>query len=123
MSEFVKGKHGHKKKIRNKVETICTVTIINKLISQPEIIGISKKVSYETSHTFDKEQLCRYPRLSIAAYDNIPEFISEFSELLDSCTIKSQPITVENLHPNLVERIHKSLREIMRTKDLLIVKI
>ena len=50
-------------------------------------------------------------------YDNGSEFTSEFKELLDSCGIKSQPTTVENPRPNLVERMHRTLGEMTRTED------
>ena len=57
------------------------------------------------------------PRSSIVVHDDGSELASEFKELLDSCGIKSQPTTVENPLPNLVERMHRTLGEMIRTED------
>ena len=117
INETVKGKRGRNKKVQTKVATIYALTMIDEASSWPKIIRIADKTSYEASKTFDREWLCRHPRPSVMIHDNGPEFTSEFLELLSSYGIKSQPTTVKNPRPNIVERMHETLSEMIRTED------
>ena len=52
----------------------------------------------------------------MSIHDNRTEFAQEFQETLQSCGMKSQPIAAENLRPNLVERVHRTLSDVIRTE-------
>ena len=54
----------------------------------------------------------------ITIYDNGTEFTQEFQDMLQSCRTKSQSIRIENPRPNLVERIHRNLGDIIRTEHV-----
>ena len=82
---------------------MCTLTVINKATSWPEIVRINDKISLETSKMLDITWLCRYSRLNHVVHDNGSKFTTEFQELLNSYGITSQPTTVKNPRPNLVE--------------------
>ena len=51
------------------------------------------------------------------AHDNGSKFTTEFQELLASYGIESNPTTVENPRSNLVERMHRTLGDRIRTED------
>ena len=50
-------------------------------------------------------------------HDNRTEFTSEFLELLASYAIDSVPIIVENLYPNLVKHMHRTLGDMIRVEN------
>ena len=109
ITEYVTGKRGCRKKVRNKLVTIYTLTIIDKAISQPEIMRIKDNTMHEAARAFHKEQLCRYLRPARVIHDNRSEVATKSLELIASYDIKSTPITVENSRLNIVERMHKIL--------------
>ena len=49
-------------------------------------------------------------------HENASKFLLEFWELLSSYEIKSSLITVENSRPNIIEQMHYSLEDMIRTK-------
>jgi len=84
-----------------------------------EITEIPNKTSACISNKFDQVWLCRYPRPQKCIYDNGGEFKSaEFTELLDSYNIKKCPTTVRNPAANMVERVHLTLGNMLRTHEL-----
>ena len=106
ISEYIKTKKGKSKKVRNKIETIYAVAMLDEATSWPEIIRVADKTSLEVSKVADKDWLCRYPRPKQIVHDNGTEFLSEFQELLASYAIASCSITVENPRPNIAKRMH-----------------
>ena len=78
---------------------------------------MADKTSSETSRVFVREWLFRYPRPKMTTHDNGTEFTQEFQKTLQSCGIRRKPITVENLWPNLVERMCQTLGDMIRTEN------
>jgi hypothetical protein len=62
---------------------------------------------------------CRYPRCRNIIYDNGSEFKLHFQSLCDSFGLKRKPTSVKNPQANaLLERIHQTLANMMRTAEL-----
>ena len=97
------------------------MTMINEAASWVEMICIEDKTSYKTSRFFDQEWLCRCPRSEITIHDNGTEFTQEFQDSVQSCGLKIQPMKVENPRPNLVERMHRTLGDVIRTENFEVV--
>ena len=84
-----------------------------------EIAEIGNKKAETAASKLDESWLCRYPRPSRCIFDNGNEFLGkEFQELLDSYGIKPTPTTVKNPQANHVERVHQTLGNMLRTKEL-----
>ena len=84
-----------------------------------EITEIPNKQSISIANKFDQIWLCRYPRPQKCIYDNGKEFTgTEFTELLDSYNIKKCPTTIRNPSANMVERVHLTLGNMLRTQEL-----
>ena len=82
-------------------------------------MGIDNTRSGSIATLFGNEWLSRYPRPRRVVHDNGGEFVGyKFQELLDNYGILSVPITVKNPRANsLVERLHLSMRDMLRTSQ------
>ena len=89
----------------------------DKAASQPAMIRKEDKSSYEASHRFDRKQLYRFPRLIKVAHSDRLKLINRFLDLLSSHDIKCSLISVETSHLNLVERMHVTLGDVIRTNN------
>ena len=84
----------------------------------PELKSVEKKESKYISELFDRIWLCRYPRPRWVSHDNGTEFMGqEFQEMCESYGIKAVATTVKNPQAqSLVERMHLTLEDMLRTK-------
>jgi hypothetical protein len=72
-----------------------------------------------TAKILDQTWFCRYPRPRRCISDNGNEFLGkEFQELLQSYGVKSVSTTVKNPQANLVERVHQTLGNMLRSYEL-----
>ena len=80
---------------------------------------IDNKRSESIATLFGNEWLSRYPRPQKVVHDNGGEFVGyEFQELLVNYGILSVPTTVKNPRANSpVERLHLSMRDMIRTSQ------
>ena len=84
-----------------------------------EIVEVDNKKSLTAAKLLDRVWFCRYPRPKQCIHDNGNEFTGlEFQELLDSYGVKSTPTTVKNPQANLVERVHQTPGNMLRTYEL-----
>jgi transposase InsO family protein len=84
-----------------------------------EIAEIRDKSSEGNAKMLSQTWFCRYPRPKRCIHDNRSEFLGkEFQELLKSYGIKSVAKTVKNSQANFVERVHQTLRKMLRSHEI-----
>ena len=99
--------------------TLNAMTMCDPATGWFEIVEVKDKKAITAAHVFDQVWLCRYPRPKFAIFDNESEFTGqEFQELLSSYGITPKPTTVKNPQANLVERVHQTLGNMLRTYEL-----
>jgi hypothetical protein len=103
----------------NNVRPLLALTMLDPATGWFEIIEIPDKTSAIVATKFDQTWLCRYPRPQRCICDHGGEFMGkEFTELLESYGIKHVPTTVKNPAANMVERVHLTLGNMLRTCKL-----
>lgn len=99
--------------------SLLCLTMVDHATGIFEITQIKDKTAETVALALDRTWFSRYPRPVRCIYDNGSEFTSkEFTELLDSYGIVKTPTTVKNPQANLVERVHQTLGNMLRTCEL-----
>jgi hypothetical protein len=84
-----------------------------------ELCRYTSKYSEDIALLVDQQWFCRYPRPRAAIFDNGPEFLSEFLELLRSYGVIAKSTTIKNPQANaFVERIHQVMSDAIGTMEL-----
>ena len=99
--------------------TLNAMTMCDPATGWFEVGEVPDKTSETAAKIFDNIWLCRYPRPKYVIYDNGNEFTGQgFQELLRSYKIRPNPTTVKNPQANLIERVHQTLGNMLRTYEL-----
>ncbi len=85
-----------------------------------EVREIETKHAYNVAEAVELAWLTRYPRPNIITYDKGTEFLAEFAKMVkNDYGLICKPITTRNPQSNAVlERIHKTIADIIRTHQL-----
>lgn len=84
-----------------------------------ETVEVPDKKAETAARKLDHVWLCRHPQPFTCVQDNGKEFAGQqFQEMLESYDVKATPTTVKNPQANLVERVHQTLGNMIRAKDL-----
>ena len=110
-----------KKKKKDKDLVLWCVTMIDPATSWFEIAPIpDNKTSMEIANIVETTWLTRYPWPSRLIYDRGTEFLGDFAKMIETdYGIKRKSITTRNPQANaIIERIHQTLGNMVRTFDL-----
>jgi hypothetical protein len=113
------GPYTLKRKGKKPLELWC-VTMIDPATSWFEIKSITDKTAITVAEVVETTWLTRYPRPSQLTYDRGSEFLAEFATMIvkDYGIIK-KPISTRNPQANaIIERLHKTLGNMIRTFEL-----
>jgi transposase InsO family protein len=85
-----------------------------------EIKSITNKSAITVAEAVEQTWLTRYPRPSQLTYDRGSEFLGEFAKMIvNDYGIIKKPLTTRNPQANaIIERIHKTLGNMLRTFEL-----
>jgi hypothetical protein len=102
-----------------KTYELNAMTIVDPATGWFEIVEVPNKKAVTAAILLDTTWLSRYPRPVQCIFDNGNEFTGfEFQEMLESYGITPKPTTVKNPQANFVERVHQTLGNMLRTKEL-----
>ena len=107
------------KRKRKKDLTLWCVTMIDPATGWFEIKTIPSKRADVIANLVEQTWLSRYPWPTQIIFDRGSEFMAEFAEMVvKDYGIKKKPITKRNPQANaIIERIHQTLGNILRTMD------
>ena len=95
------------------------MTMIDPASGWFEVVQVQNKTAEHIGIMLDRTWFSRYPRPVRCIYDNGNEFLGkDFQEMLDSYGVKGIATTVKNPQANLVERVHQTLGNMLRTQDI-----
>jgi hypothetical protein len=102
------------------VKPLRAVTMIDPATGWFEVREIDTKHAYNVAEAVELAWLTRYPRPNIITYDKGTEFLAEFAKMVkNDYGLICKPITTRNPQSNAVlERIHKTIADIIRTHQL-----
>ena len=102
------------------VKPLRAVTMIDLATGWFEVREIDTKHAYNVANAVELAWLTRYPRPNIITYDKGTEFLAEFAKMVkNDYGLICKPITTRNPQSNAVlERIHKTIADIIRTHQL-----
>ena len=105
---------------KNKQVKIWAITMIDPATGWIEMVPIETKRADVIANLCEQRWLTRYPRPDQVIYDRGTEFMAEFSTMLErDYDITKKPITVRNPQANsIVERVHLTMGNMLRTYDL-----
>ena len=107
---------------KNNTTLICKcVTMIDPATGWFEIQEYDDKRAITIANIVEQQWLTRYPWPSMITYDQGPEFVGQdFKNMVrDDYGIKAKPITTRNPQANaIIERVHQTLGNIIRTFEL-----
>ncbi len=104
----------------NKKSKLWCLTMIDPATGWFEVKTLARKDTGTTANIVEQTWLTRYPWPQEIIYDRGKEFMGDFAKMIcKDYGIKRRPITTRNPQANaIIERIHQTLGNILRTFEL-----